>query len=142
MPSHKELSNFIWQVADLLRGPYRPPQYERVILPLTVLRRFDCVLESTKPQVLAEYARRTSGAKPLEGEALDAVLNHAANRPFHNHSALTFAALKGDPENIDRHLISYIRGFSQNVQRIFRFFDFEKEIEFGSSPRLICTSIR
>jgi type I restriction enzyme M protein len=51
-------SNFIWQIADLLRGPYRPPQYERVMLPLTVLRRFDCVLEATKPQVLAEFHRR------------------------------------------------------------------------------------
>ena len=53
MIDHHQLSNFIWQIADLLRGPYRPPQYERVMLPLTVLRRFDCVLAPTKPQVLA-----------------------------------------------------------------------------------------
>ncbi len=52
MNDHHYYSNFIWQIADLLRGPYRPPQYERVMLPLTVLRRFDCVLEATKPQVL------------------------------------------------------------------------------------------
>jgi type I restriction enzyme M protein len=44
MPNHHELANFIWSIADLLRGPYRPPQYERVVLPTTVLRRFDCVL--------------------------------------------------------------------------------------------------
>jgi type I restriction enzyme M protein len=49
--------NFIWSVADLLRGPYRPPQYERVMLPMTVLRRFDCVLEASKPQVLKKYAQ-------------------------------------------------------------------------------------
>ena len=49
MPDHNYFSNLIWQIADLLRGPYRPPQYERVMLPLTVLRRFDCVLAPTKP---------------------------------------------------------------------------------------------
>lgn len=58
MPSHQEISNFIWNIADLLRGPYRPPQYERVMLSLTVLRRFDCVLEKTKPQVVAAYNQR------------------------------------------------------------------------------------
>ena len=51
MTDHHQLSNFIWQIADLLRGPYRPPQYERVMLPLTVLRRFDCVLAPTKPHL-------------------------------------------------------------------------------------------
>ena len=53
--TEQTLFNFIWQIADLLRGPYRPPQYERVMLPMVVLRRFDCVLESTKKQVVAEY---------------------------------------------------------------------------------------
>ncbi|MCQ8129347.1 type I restriction-modification system subunit M N-terminal domain-containing protein [Methylomonas rivi] len=52
----QQLANFIWSVADLLRGPYRPPQYERVMLPLTVLRRFDAVLAPTKEQVLARFA--------------------------------------------------------------------------------------
>jgi type I restriction enzyme M protein len=55
MANHLEHANLIWQIADLLRGPYRPPQYERVMLPMTVLRRFDCVLAETKPRVLAEY---------------------------------------------------------------------------------------
>jgi len=58
MSSHSDLANLIWQIADLLRGPYRPPQYERVMLPLVVLRRFDCVLADTKPKVLAEFERR------------------------------------------------------------------------------------
>ena len=57
MPDHNYFSNVIWQIADLLRGPYRPPQYERVMLPMTVLRRFDCVLEPTKPKVLTEHDR-------------------------------------------------------------------------------------
>ena len=51
MGNHHDVSNFIWQIADLLRGPYRPPQYERVMLPMTVLRRFDCVLAPTKDKV-------------------------------------------------------------------------------------------
>jgi len=55
-----DLSNFIWNIADLLRGPYRPPQYERVMLPLTVLRRFDCVLAESKEKVLKEYERYNS----------------------------------------------------------------------------------
>ena len=57
MPDHKDFANLIWQIADLLRGPYRPPQYERVMLPMTVLRRFDCVLAPTKSKVLADHAR-------------------------------------------------------------------------------------
>jgi len=55
MPDHTYFANLIWQIADLLRGPYRPPQYERVMLPMTVLRRFDCVLAPTKAKVLAEH---------------------------------------------------------------------------------------
>ena len=77
---HSYFANLIWQIADLLRGPYRPPQYERVMLPMTVLRRFDCVLASSKAEVLAEYARR-KGSK-VEGEALDQRLNQAAGQRF------------------------------------------------------------
>jgi type I restriction enzyme M protein len=127
MPNHHELANLIWQIADLLRGPYRPPQYERVMLPMTVLRRFDCVLAPTKPKVLAEYAKRRGGR--LEGEALDRKLNHAAGQRFHNHSPLDFERLKGDPDNVEKHLVSYIKGFSKNVRDIFDFFEFENEIE-------------
>ncbi|MBE9236957.1 SAM-dependent DNA methyltransferase [Anabaena aphanizomenioides LEGE 00250] len=126
MADHHQLSNFIWQIADLLRGPYRPPQYERVMLPMTVLRRFDCVLASTKPQVLAEYHKRKDTFKD---EALDAMLNKVAKQRFHNRSELDFQQLKGDPDNIDQHLISYIKGFSKNVYEIFERFEFPAEIE-------------
>lgn len=71
MPSHQDHANLIWQIADLLRGPYRPPRYERLMLPMTVLRRFDCVLSPTKAKVLAEAARRKGGK--LGDEALDKV---------------------------------------------------------------------
>ncbi len=125
MPNHSYFANLIWQIADLLRGPYRPPQYERVMLPMTVLRRFDCVLAPTKPRVLAEHDRW--GGR-LDGAALDARLNRAAGQRFHNHSSLDFEMLKGDPDHIAQHLVSYIQGFSANVRRIFEYFEFETEI--------------
>ena len=126
MPDHNYFANLIWSIADLLRGPYRPPQYERVMLPMTVLRRFDCVLAPTKSKVLAEQRR---WGHRLVGQALDARLNVAAAQSFHNHSDLDFLKLRGDPYHIDRHLVSYIRGFSANVRRIFEYFEFEPEVE-------------
>ena len=126
MPDHNYFSNLIWQIADLLRGPYRPPQYERVMLPLTVLRRFDCVLAPTKPAVVKRYEQVRDRYK---GEALDRVLDKVAGQRFHNHSPLDFAKLKGDPDHVEKHLLSYIQGFSANVRRIFDYFELETEIE-------------
>ena len=119
-------ATLIWQIADLLRGPYRPPQYERVMLPMTVLRRFDCVLAPTKAKVLAEYGRRKAR---LRGEALDRRLAAVAGQRFHNHSPLDFEKLQGDPDHVAQHLASYVQGFSANVRRIFEYFEFEAEIE-------------
>lgn len=124
---HNQFANLIWQIADLLRGPYRPPQYERVMLPMTVLRRFDCVLAPSKNKVLVEYEKAKGGK--LAGDALDTKLNKVAGQRFHNRSPLDFAKLKGDPDNINKHLVSYLKGFSANVQRIFEYFEFEAEIE-------------
>lgn len=126
MSQSQDLSNFIWAIADLLRGAYRPPQYERVMLPLVVLRRFDCVLEPTKQAVLARHAKL--GGK-LDGEALDAVLNKESGQRFHNHSPLSFARLLGDPDHVHLHLQTYINGFSENVRRIFESFSFGDEIQ-------------
>lgn len=129
--SFQQLANFIWSVADLLRGPYRPPQYERVMLPLTVLRRFDAVLALTKEAVLKRHAELITKGQPN----VDAILNYLAKddegQPlgFHNHSLLDFQKLKGDPDNIGRHLADYISGFSENIRKIFERFEFEKEIE-------------
>jgi len=127
MTNHQEHANLIWQIADLLLGPYRPPQYERVMLPMTVLRRFDCVLAPTKTKVLAKYERLRDGK--VGGEALDRKLNGKSAQRFHNHSPLTFEKLKGDPDNIEKHLVSYMKGFSANVRTIFKYFEFENEIE-------------
>ena len=68
MSNQNDNSQLIWQIADLLRGPYRPPQYERVMLPMTVLRRFDCVLAATKKDVLKKHEQLKIKGK-LEGEA-------------------------------------------------------------------------
>jgi len=133
------LSNFIWSVADLLRGPYRPPQYERVMLPMTVLRRFDCVLEHSKNQILAKHVAMVAKNKTLPAAKqindFDPTLNKIAKDidgrelGFHNHSPLNFQKLKGDPDNVGRHLQDYINGFSKNIREIFDKFEFDKEVE-------------
>src|SRR5216683_1078317 len=135
MPDHSYFANLIWQIADLLRGPYRPPQYERVMLPMTVLRRFDCVLADSKTKVLKECEKRKGGK--LNDDALDKMLNRAAGQRFHNHSPLDFEKLKGDPDHIAQHLVSYIKGFSANVRRIFDYFEFENEIEKMSEANIL-----
>ena len=134
MADHHQLSNFIWQIADLLRGPYRPPQYERVMLPMTVLRRFDCVLAATKDQVLAAH-KKWEGR--LQDHALDSVLNQAAGQRFHNRSPLDFEKLKGDPNNIEEHLTGYIKGFSHNIREIFERFEFTAEVEKMSEANIL-----
>jgi type I restriction enzyme M protein len=125
MSGIKRLDDLIWQIADLLRGPYRQPEYERVMLPMTVLRRFDCVLAPTKSKVLAEYEKIK---KKSNGEDIETRLNNIAGQRFHNHSPLDFKKIKADPDNISDHLLEYISGFSTNVQRIFKYFNIENEI--------------
>ena len=139
MADHNYFANLIWQIADLMRGPYRPPQYERVMLPMTVLRRFDCVLASSKAKVLAEHEHWDGR---LDGEALDARLNRAAGQRFHNHSGLDFEKLKGDPDNVEKHLVIYIKSFSRNVRDIFDFFEFENEIERMREANILYLVVR
>ncbi len=94
--------SFIWSVADLLRGPYKPAQYGRVILPLRVLRRLDCVLEPTKEAVLTKAAEMKSG----KVSNIDPILNRVAKASFHNTSKLSFSKLKGDPNKVAANLTS------------------------------------
>jgi len=96
------------------------------MLPMTVLRRFDCVLAATKEKVISEFKKYEG---KLEGNALDAKLNKIAGQKFHNHSPLDFEKMKGAPDSIAHDLVSYINGFSENVKKIFEYFEFEKEIE-------------
>jgi type I restriction enzyme M protein len=117
--------SFIWSVADLLRGPYKPAQYGKVILPLTVLRRLDCVLEPTKAGVLAKYESLKGGTV----KNLEPILNHAAGQAFHNASRLDFPKLTDDPANIAPNLQQYIASFSSRAREIIEYFGFEAEIE-------------
>ena len=122
--NYNETVSFIWQVAELLRGPYRPNQYKKVMLPLVVLRRLDCVLEPTKEKVLAK-ARSLKGGRVKNTEA---ILNRASGQNFHNKSKFTFEKLKADPNNIVSNLVNFMNGFSERARKILEHFKFEKEI--------------
>lgn len=127
---HQNLIGFIWNIANKLRGPYRPPQYRRVMLPLIVLRRFDLVLAENKQKVLDEKKRLEE--KGITGPALDKALSRiAANdrkQELFNTSGFTFEKLLGDAPNIAGNLIAYIQGFSPRARDIFDKFEFETEI--------------
>ena len=116
--------NFIWSVADLLRGPYRPNQYKDVMLPMTMLRRLDCVLEPTKDKVLAKQ-KTLSGGKVKK---IDPLLCRVTGVPFYNTSRYSFEKLKGDPNNIAANLTNYIKGFSTRAREIIESFGFEEHI--------------
>src|SRR5690348_5882410 len=118
------LSSFIWSVADLLREDYKRSDYGKVILPFTVLRRLDCVLEPTKPAVLAELAaRKKAGVNP------DPFLLRKSGQHFFNTSPLDIKKLMGDQDNIAENLRKYIHAFSPAVRDIFDHFEFETQIE-------------
>ena len=129
----------IWEIANRLRGPYRPPQYRLVMLPMVVLRRLDCVLEPGKAAVLK--CHRELQAQQMPEAAMDRLLGQASDpqrkHPLYNTSPFTFAQLLGDPENIAPNLVTYINGFSPTARRIFEHFNFEDQIEkLDASNRL------
>lgn len=124
MKNFNEKVSFIWSVADLLRGPYRPNQYKDIMLPMTVLRRLDCVLKPTKEAVLKRWKSLQAG----KIKNLDAILNRVAGQSFHNTSRFTFEELKGDPDNIAANLTQYIKGFSERARNIIEHFGFEEHI--------------
>ncbi len=126
MTNFSDKVGFIWSVADLIRGPYRPNQYKDVMLPLTVLRRLDCVLESTKDKVLAK-AKELKGGK-LNEIGKERILLRASGQSFYNTSRFTFEKLKGDPENIAANLTHYIKNFSPHAREIIEHFKFEEHI--------------
>nr|WP_207168586.1 class I SAM-dependent DNA methyltransferase [Thiocystis violacea] len=129
----------IWEIANRLRGPYRPPQYRLVMLPMVVLRRLDCVLAPTKDAVLKQHAALE--AQQMPEAAMDRLLGKAADpnrkHPLYNVSPYTFARLLGDAENIAPNLVSYINGFSPTARHIFERFKFADQIEkLDASNRL------
>jgi len=118
------LSSFIWSVADLLRGDYKQSDYGKVILPFTVLRRLDCVLEKTKDAVLAEFKLRK--AEKVNPEPF---ILRKSKQGFYNTSPLDLKKLMGDQDHIAANLEKYIQAFSQNVRDIFEHFDFSTQID-------------
>ncbi len=122
--NHKALSSFIWSVADLLRGDYKQSDYGKVILPFTVLRRLDCVLEATKAEVLAELDAKTRlGLNPAP------FLIRKAGQGFYNTSPLDLARLLGDQDHIRENLYAYIQAFSPAARDIFERFEFYTQVE-------------
>ncbi|MES1998991.1 MAG: class I SAM-dependent DNA methyltransferase [Pseudomonadota bacterium] len=123
----KQHGDVIWNIANLLRGPYRPPQYRRVMIPLTVLRRLDCVLESTKDDVIAMHKKLK--AEGNDDEAIEKTINHKLKLPFYNTSEFTFQKLLGDPDKLAANLANFMAGFSIRARKIIEKFKFEEEIE-------------
>ncbi|MGO1479179.1 type I restriction-modification system subunit M, partial [Senegalia sp. (in: firmicutes)] len=119
MQNFNEKVNFIWKIAELLRGPYKPEKYGDVILPMAVLRRFDSLLEPTKEKVI-EKAKTTD---------IEMILNKEAGYEFSNKSKFGFNNLIDDPDNIRANFEAYLRGFSANIREIMENFEFEAEIK-------------
>lgn len=115
---------FIWSVADLLRGDYKQSEYGKVILPLTVIRRLDCVLEPTKQAVLDRYRQLVGRIENMEP-----VLQAVAGQQFYNTSPLTFTRLLDDPDTIADSLQLYIGGFSETARDVIDKFDFGIQID-------------
>lgn len=118
------ISALIWSTADLLRGDYKQSDYGRVILPFTLLRRLECVLDATRDAVIAEYDARKNLGIPLEQ-----FLIRKSNNSFYNTSTFTLQKLLADPNNIADNLESYINNFSANAREIFEKYEFIKLIE-------------
>jgi type I restriction enzyme M protein len=136
---HRQLTDSIWDIANRLRGPYRPPQYRLVMLPIVVLRRFDCVLEATKDTVLSKHNELVD--KGVDEKTAAKLLTKAADptrsQPLYNTSPYTFQKLLGDSENIAPNLVAYINGFSSTARAIFEKFKFSDQIEkLDASNRL------
>ena len=145
--NHSQIASFIWSICNLLRGPYKRNEYRKVILPLTVLRRFDCVLAPTKGQVLKEHA-----AIKAKGEN---IIRHRLSQitgvPFFNLSKFTIAkpaemmglnGLLDDPNQLAPNLNSYINGFSPNVRAIIERFKFPEQIAYMAEKNLLYLVIK
>lgn len=131
MKNFKEKSDKIWEVANLLRGDYKRADYGKVILPMTVLRRLDCVLKSTKQDVL-DYLPKVDS---LKESAKDIALNKKAGFNFHNRSQFDFDKLIADPNNVAANLRNFINGFSTSAREIIEYFNFDDQIDRMDDPK-------
>lgn len=131
--THSQLASFIWSICNLLRGPYKRNEYRKVILPLTFLRRFDCLLAPTKAQVLAEHPKIK--AKPET--VVRSLLEKITERPFYNLSKLDLPKLLDDPNQLAPNLNAYINGFSPNVRAIMERFAFDQQVAKMTEKNLL-----
>src|SRR3989344_2641317 len=117
-------ADFIWSIAELLRGDYKQSEYGKIVLPFTILRRLDCVLEPTKQKVLNSLPK----VEHMKLENVDPVLNKVAGRNFHNRSKFTFKKLIADSDHISDNLMDFINGFSKDAREIIDYFHFTEQI--------------
>ena len=131
-PIIKNHAAFIWSVADLLRGDYKQSEYGKVIMPFTVLRRLDCVLEPTKDAVLDRYNKMKGRI-----DNVDPVLCQVSGQQFYNTSKLTFTKLLDDTDQIAANLRAYIAGFSESARDIIEKFGLDTQIEKLAKANLL-----
>ncbi|GAB3802889.1 type I restriction-modification system subunit M [Micromonospora zhanjiangensis] len=135
MPTHNQLADLIWKVADLLRGDYKRSEYGKVILPFTVLRRLDCVMAPTREAVWERDRSLTFANK-------DSVLRAAAGLRFYNLSQQTFADVGAVAENVFQNLNDYLNGFSPNAREIFEKYDFHTQVNRLEAAGLLYQVVR
>ncbi|MFF1679790.1 N-6 DNA methylase [Streptomyces sp. NPDC058256] len=129
---HTELANHAWSVADLLRGDYKQSDYGKVILPFTVLRRLECVLEPTREKVVDVVAQyKDSEINPEDW------LRRASGHSFYNRSNLTLKKIAADPQNAVQNLLVYVGSFSDNASGVLERFDFAQQVRKLESAGLL-----
>lgn len=136
----QEKANLIWEIATHLVGLFKPHEYGKVILPMTVLKRFDDALAPTKDAVV-QMAEKLNKMK-VEGEARDGILCKTAGYPFYNTSKFDFRRLVSDPDNIDSNFEAYLQGFSANVIDIISNFKFGDQVRTMSDGNVLFVVIQ
>ena len=135
--NHSEIVSFIWSVADLIRDTFKRGKYQDVILPMTVLRRLDCVLAPTKPEVLRRYEELKGRPEAMAGQ-----LRRASGFDFYNVSPYDFERLVADPPNLAGNLRSYIARFSSNMREVLEAFRFGNTISMLNEGRLLFSVVQ
>jgi type I restriction enzyme M protein len=136
--THSQIAAFIWSICNLLRGPYKRNEYRKVILPLTVLRRFDCLLAPTKVEVLAEHAKVKAKPESIIRHRLQQITGHS----FYNLSKLDLAKLLNDPNQLAPNLNGYINAFSPNVRNIMERFAFDQQVAKMAEKNLLFNVVK
>ena len=134
--SINEKAALIWAIADKLTGVYKPHEYGEVILPLTVIRRFDCILTDTKEAVLEKYDEVKN--LPMR----DVLLRKVSGYEFYNTSKYTFEKLLDEPDNIEENFYNYLNGFSENVRDIIEKFKFDGHIDTMANKGILYIVIK